>query len=64
MFSNGENTGENGSAQTLSHFSPSLPNICEQYGFDHDIISNSKKRLTMLFKPKKLKDLISAPLYL
>ena len=39
-------------------------NIYEKYGPDHDIIYNSKKCLTILFKPKKLKDLISLPLYL
>ena len=38
-------------------------NICEKYGSDHDIVYNSKKSLTMLFKPKKLKDLKSPPLY-
>ena len=41
-----------------------LLNICEKYGSDHDIIYNSKKSLTMLFKSKKLKDLQSPPLYL
>ena len=41
-----------------------LLDICEKYGSDHDIIYNSKKNLTMLFKPKKLKDLKSPPLYL
>ena len=38
-------------------------NICEKYGSAHEIIYNSKKSLTMLFKPKKLKDLKSPPLY-
>jgi len=41
-----------------------LLNICEQYGSDHDTIYNCKKCLTMLFKPKKLNDLKSPPLYL
>ena len=41
-----------------------LLNMCETFGSDHDIIYNSKKSLTMLFKPKKLKDLKSPPLYL
>ena len=33
-------------------------------GSDPGILCNSKKSLTMLFKPKTLKDLKSPPLYL
>ena len=40
-----------------------LVNISEKYGSDHDIIYNSKKSLTKLFKHKKLNDLESPPLY-
>jgi len=40
-----------------------LLNICEKYGSNHDIIYDSKKSLTMLLKPKKLKDLKSPSLY-
>ena len=40
-----------------------LLNICDKYGSDHDIIHDSKKSLTMLLKPKKLKDLKSPSLY-
>jgi len=39
-------------------------NICDKYGSDHDTIYNSKKGLTMLFKPKKLKEFKYPPLYL
>ena len=36
----------------------------KKYGSDHDIMYDNKKRLTMLFKPKKLKYIKSTQLYL